>query len=332
MAESDRGGNSSTGLIATVTVAIIGIALYWSMFHSMGYSSGYHEGQAEISGQHYASDTANQIDRECGTKSGQAARECIADIVKAEREGQRNESDLAAQWKAADWVMWAGILAGFQLIATVLGLYFVKRTLDATLEAVEETGRATDAMKEQNKNFEKSSRDQQRAYVGVESAQIVINGWSIKLIANVKNFGSTPARNVSLEMGLKLVVSGRRTTDRSLMSEKVEGGTLANSLGEMPPGGINKTDWIGWTNAVIGLPNLYKDFVDIEDIEFLPIISGYLTWTTVFGENEHLFVNITFENFVEDRTNSNRRFTGTGIIYHGPAPSIENDDGHHHEG
>lgn len=120
------------------------------MFYNAGYQSGQNERQANIEASHYARDAAEQIERKCGTVTGEATRKCITEIVEAERESQRSESDLAAQWKAADWAMWAGIIAGAQLIATALGLYYVKRTLDATLVAVEDTSKATKAMERQN--------------------------------------------------------------------------------------------------------------------------------------------------------------------------------------
>ena len=170
MPRSDRGKQSAARLIGTILVAVLGIGAYWAMFYSAGYGSGYNERQAHIEAKHYVSDTPQQIERECGAKAGEATRECIAKIIDAERESQRSESDLAAQWKAADWVMWAGIIAGAQLIATALGLYFVKRTLDATLEAVEDTGKATQAMERQN---ELAAR-QQRPWIWIESVEVTI--------------------------------------------------------------------------------------------------------------------------------------------------------------
>lgn len=187
-------------MIGAILVAIGIVALYWSMFYNAGYQSGYNERKAKVESAHYASDTANQIDRKCSTKTGEAARECITEIIGAERESQRGESDLAAQWKAADWVMWAGILAGAQLIATVLGLYFVKRTLDATLEAVEDTGKATVAMERQNV----IASEAQRAWVTISIHPKIVTPvptdafrFGIDFMAH--NIGQTVAANFSFE-------------------------------------------------------------------------------------------------------------------------------------
>lgn len=216
MSGSKRGEHSALGLIGTVAVAVVGIASYWAMFYSAGYGSGYNDQKAKIEAKHYASDTTNQIERDCSAKTGEVARKCITDIVKAEREGQRNERDLAAQLKAADWAMWAAIIAGAQLLATIIGLYFVKRTLDATLEAVEDTGKATKAMEEANRiarfaqmhNRSEETRNrvrqqlseqrQLRAYVSLEPGGVHIAERGMhSLPVNIINGGQTPATDLT---------------------------------------------------------------------------------------------------------------------------------------
>ena len=193
MFRGNRDNKPSYGLIGTIFVAVIGVALYWSMFYSMGYSSGYHEKQAYVESEHHASDTPKQVEGKCGAKASSELRECITEIVKSERESQRSESDLAAQWKAADWVLWAGAIAGAQLIATLVGLYYVKGTLDATLEAVEDTGKATNAMLKQTELVER----EQRPWVTIEAAKPVISnrddGILITVEIGFKNIGKTVA-------------------------------------------------------------------------------------------------------------------------------------------
>jgi hypothetical protein len=205
MSGSDRGERNQAGLIATALVGAICVALYWAMFYDMGFQSGQNERKANVEAEHYASDTANQIDRKCGAKAGLAAHECIAEIVAAERESQRNESDLAAQWKAADWVMWAGVVAGAQLLATAFGLYYVRETLRATLKAVEDTGEATDAMREANEIARQSVRPWLKLLVDSEFYYIPGDDGSsplIKIDAEAQNFGNAPAVNVTVHVSL----------------------------------------------------------------------------------------------------------------------------------
>lgn len=191
--------------VGAFLVACVGIGAYWWMFYDMGASTARNEERARIEREHYAADTPNRIQQECSGLSGAAQLECISKAVDSERENRRNESDLAAQWKAADWVAWASILAGAQLISTLLGLWYVKRTLDATLLAVEDTGEATKAMKEANEIAREGLVIQNRAWLRVDAAVVgtlEITGEQPEVRASIEftitNVGGTPATNVSL--------------------------------------------------------------------------------------------------------------------------------------
>src|SRR4051812_27102538 len=50
---------------------------------------------------------------------------------------EHDSRDLVAQEGAALWGFWIAVFAGLQIVATVIGLVFIKRTLDATWGAVE---------------------------------------------------------------------------------------------------------------------------------------------------------------------------------------------------
>lgn len=242
MSRSDRSEQSAARLIGTILVAVLGIGAYWAMFYSAGFGSGYNEREAQIEAQHYATETANQIERECSAKAGEAARECIADIVKAERESQRNESDLAAQWKAADWVMWASIIAGAQLIATVIGLYYIKGTLDETRKAVEDTSEATEAMREANKIARETSKRQMRAYVGVEDHEVINFGIGLTTGHQCKvwNRGQTPAYDVRIWSYPTCVISAETEPhDAKIKPPKL----IVQSSAILGPG-----QWVGHTN------------------------------------------------------------------------------------
>ncbi len=145
MSDNDWRGINKT-LVGGIVVAFVGIGLFWAMFYNAGYQSGRQQERASIERKYYTADTTNRIERECSEKQAVALRNCITEIVASEHENKRDESDLAAQWKAADWVFWASVIAAAQLVATIIGLYFIKGTLDATAAAVNETSMATTAM------------------------------------------------------------------------------------------------------------------------------------------------------------------------------------------
>lgn len=119
----------------------------------------------------------------------------------------------------------------FTIAVTAVGVWLVKRTLDATLEAVEDTGKATDAMIEANKIAELANarardasiaaekkeieaaaerrageRRQLRAYVDFEQVtwtmvqkrrepDIVYRG----VLVSLKNYGQTPADELTVK-------------------------------------------------------------------------------------------------------------------------------------
>ncbi len=121
----------------------------------------------------------------------------------ASRESQRSESDLGAQWKAADWVFWASVVAAAQLLASIVGLFYIKRTLDATLAAVEDTGIATEAMVVANQ----IARDVQRPWLVTK--QLIVGKrhdprhagsfFGTRVAIEVVNCGSSPAIDCAIE-------------------------------------------------------------------------------------------------------------------------------------
>jgi len=210
--------------VLTVLIAFLGVTLYWAMFYDAGYGSGFNDRKAKVEAAHYASDTPEQIERECGAKTGQAARECIATIIETERESERNESDLAAQWKAADWVMIAGAIAGAQLLATIVGLYYIKGTLDQTVKAVEETTKATRVMARQND----IAVAQARPYLVITNEYI---NWSYDYLPqyrlafnlNIENVGATVAMEFQLSGDLSIELDNTPIHCAELRSHRLPG-------------------------------------------------------------------------------------------------------------
>lgn len=120
---------------------------------------------------------------------------------------EREKRDLAAQETSAAWAFWVALFSGLQLVTTIIGLYFVKRTLDATLMAVQDTGEATMAMKESNEIMRETAKHQLRAYLDFDSVRYNVSpncpdtetqiGTGIRI--KVKNYGTTPAKNAVLK-------------------------------------------------------------------------------------------------------------------------------------
>ncbi|KPL68879.1 hypothetical protein SZ64_12705 [Erythrobacter sp. SG61-1L] len=121
--------------------------------------------------------------------------------AEAAHDQAHDEQDLAAQQRAASSALATTILSFLALIATGLGLYYVRETLRATLKAVEDTGQATEAMREANRIAETSSR----AWLTLEMEHGFYSDRTdrdeILFFANLKitNIGGTPAQNVTVE-------------------------------------------------------------------------------------------------------------------------------------
>ena len=141
------------------------------------------------------------IKKENLVKSGQSQELLAAKLAPPVSHTLQSDSiareDLVAQ---QDMVFWA-MLMFFATLATVaitaIGVWFVKRTLDATLKAVEDTGHATDAMIRANDIAENAQRPW--LDVDLEFDWGLRDEKSITLSCNVivKNIGGMPARNAN---------------------------------------------------------------------------------------------------------------------------------------
>lgn len=127
---------------------------------------------------------------------------CLVERVTADPQpreaSDQQKRDLAAQEAVAGAAFWVGVIAFLQLIATVLGLLYIRGTLKASLLAVEDTSEATEAMKLQNEIAEDTAQRQLRAYV-IAKDQAVTNmkaGQEPVFICKLDNSGQTPAYEV----------------------------------------------------------------------------------------------------------------------------------------
>ncbi|WP_181172930.1 hypothetical protein [Mesorhizobium sp. B2-7-3] len=100
--------------------------------------------------------------------------------------------DLAAQQSVAEdttgmhWASWAGV------VFTVIGIFFIWRTLNANTAAVEQARTANDIAG-------RSNEAQLRAYLAVQSIEIIQTGseWMPNIRIKFKNFGQTPAYDLT---------------------------------------------------------------------------------------------------------------------------------------
>lgn len=120
------------------------------------------------------------------------------------REDWRQENDLAAQWKQAEWAWLAMIAAYLSAAFTGLGILFVKQTLDATRRSLEQTQRQAEAATQANELLRVAHITEQRPWVKVE-ARIGgdlfynVNGLNVTIRYQLKNIGHSPALNTWID-------------------------------------------------------------------------------------------------------------------------------------
>jgi hypothetical protein len=159
----------------------------------------------------YAKAAKADAQRACPEREKAAAFECIYEKVQASQEQARGEEDLRAQQKAANAALLSTITSFLALFVTGAGVWFVKRTLEATLEAVKDTRKATAAVQEANEIAREGMEKQSRAYVYPDGPFPAIRQdhtnqnveWGFKV--NWNNSGNTPALSESMLIWVEVV-------------------------------------------------------------------------------------------------------------------------------
>jgi hypothetical protein len=155
--------------------------------------------------------------KSCAGGAPSALFDCVFEKAQASQEQALAEQDLSAQQRAATSALFSALLAFAALIVTSVGVWFVKRTLDATLIAVEDTSAATEAMREANA----IARSGQRPILVFEDigfepwieGSLASSGVDMALcFANFKNIGPMPAMTVSCSIQ-RAYTSGNPTSE-----------------------------------------------------------------------------------------------------------------------
>lgn len=141
MSGGDRGkGIASLDWVAPLLGFIMGCLLAWGI----GYLQARDTYGRESAARSYQESAEAHAKRACIGMEPTAAFECIYKHVEASREASQSEYDLKAQQRAAMAALVAAIVAGLTLIASVVGIWFVRETLNASLAATEQAIRGNE--------------------------------------------------------------------------------------------------------------------------------------------------------------------------------------------
>jgi hypothetical protein len=210
----------------------------------------------------------------CIDSKGAAAFECIYEKVEAAQEQARGEQDLSAQQKAASAALLSALIAFATLILSGFGVWYVKRTLEATLEAVEDTGKATEAMEKQNRIAEDTAKRQLRAYVSTDDEMVVgfYHGGPAIFSAKIHNRGQTPAYDLKV---WSIVTASIENPDTAKIKHR--GGFFDQSSAVLGPG-----QWVIHENGCQG-PLNNDSFIGIATGGIYIIFAGIISYKDTFG-------------------------------------------------
>lgn len=157
----------------------------------------------------------------------QTSSQALQNRTPCEQPKGHDESDLCAQWKAANaaedsafwakWGFWIGVVGSCLLLWQII----------LTRRAVEDTSEATDAMREANEIARSVARNELRPYFYVVRVEICeMEGDEVSLKLTMKNYGRGPARNIRFFLKTYFTdPSFRRIEARA--TEKTNFGTVA---------------------------------------------------------------------------------------------------------
>ncbi|MDT0576780.1 hypothetical protein RM533_11405 [Croceicoccus sp. F390] len=154
------------------------------------------QAQAENQSTENNQTNASRSEKQTVLIANRTAIETISSDAQAQRAEQRAETDLQAQQDMAFYALLMFIASLVTIAVTAIGIWYVKRTLDATLAAVKGAEIATDAMKEANRIADQA----QRPWLTVDLNFDFTDEHGSLLFCNITitNIGRSPAYNVSV--------------------------------------------------------------------------------------------------------------------------------------
>ncbi|MEP7349420.1 MAG: hypothetical protein ABI668_05645 [Sphingorhabdus sp.] len=195
----DRGNGIYRGVIAALVGLVIvatslGLGAFFGALYAPHYSN-----QSEKSADSATNSkkrNPSQIDRDRAGLPYFAER--IASAADPKNADEREQRDLAAQEAAALWGFWILVVSAIGSLTTIIGTGFLLWQIMLTREAVIDTGKATEAMREANSIARNSHQMQLRAYIGcIEiKAYKFRSGLAPSFGFKIKNAGQSPALRV----------------------------------------------------------------------------------------------------------------------------------------
>lgn len=197
-----RGGRgvlaAFAGLAALFTA--LGTGAYFGTLSAPHY--GYQATHPTYRSSHAEQSDPSQIDRDRAGLPYFAER--IASGADPADADEREKRDLAAQESMSVWAFWLLLVSGAGTVTTMIGTGFLLWQIILTRKAVEDTGEATEAMREANEIARQSSERQLRAYLSVTGVEFggARSPGRLRATVNFLNTGQTPAKDVRVHLNI----------------------------------------------------------------------------------------------------------------------------------
>ena len=210
MPRGDRSGDSKA---LDWAFPLVGIVLALILAWGIGWLQASEEQKRQKAPAAYAEAAKKDAEASCVGTDPRAVFECVNEKTKSAYQTAHDEQDLSAQQRAASSALVTAVLSFIALVLSGVGVWYVKRTLDATLKAVEDTGNATNAMLRQTELAER----EQRPWVVIEAGtpKIIRKGFVTFIFVDVvfKNIGKTVA--AGFWPHINSFVSGKEYKDKA---------------------------------------------------------------------------------------------------------------------
>jgi len=212
------GGHRSNGTaLLDWVLPLVGITSALALAFGIGWLEAREGYKRQYTPAAYAEAARTDAARRCFGREPAAVFECVDEKVKTSYQAAHDEQDLSAQQRAASAALISAVVGFLAFAISIVGVWYVKRTLDATLRAVEDTGEATKAMVRANEIAERV----QRPWVSIQLIPKLIvsneSSYRVEIGVACKNLGMLTAENYRLRIALEWSPTGSHDEIESVL-------------------------------------------------------------------------------------------------------------------
>lgn len=172
---------------------VVGLLLALLIAYGVGTLQGRENLKRSRAPHDHAASASDSAQRLCSRKGGDDLVDCVLQRLEAAEETARSEQDLTAQQQAAWGSMFGAAAAVIGAITTLLGLVWIKATLDATRETARAAVEANRISNEQNRGW----LAVEVTDIGPIKRDLLRTDFSVEVRCRLKNAGMAPVTDIA---------------------------------------------------------------------------------------------------------------------------------------